>query len=135
MTQPETNRGEAGDTSKPLVFAVDDEPMLLELVAAILEPSGYRVRTFHDPGTAVRAFTLASLPPALIITDYSMYNMTGLDLIAECRRINPAQKIIMVSGTVDESIFANEVDKPNRFLAKPYQAKQLVDLVKSVLAG
>ena len=135
MTRPHTNRGEAGDTSKPLVFAVDDEPMLLELVVAILDPMGYHVRTFHDPGTAVRAFALASPPPALIITDYSMCNMTGMDLIRECRRINPRQKIILVSGTVDEGVFADVAEKPDKFLAKPYQAKQLVDLVKSALAG
>ena len=135
MTQSKTDSAETGDSSKPLVFAVDDEPMLLELITAILEPIGYRVRTFRDPGTAVRAFTLASPPPALIITDYSMFNMTGLDLIDECRRINPAQRIIMVSGTVDESIYRNAAAKPDRFLAKPYQARQLADLVRAVLAA
>jgi CheY-like chemotaxis protein len=135
MTQPETNGGEGGDTSKPLIFAVDDEPMLLELVVAILEPQGYRVRTFRDPGIAVRAFTLTAPPPALIISDYSMHNMTGLDLIRECRRINSRQKIILVSGTVDERIFAGAAEKPDCFLAKPYQGKQLADLVHAVLSS
>jgi DNA-binding NtrC family response regulator len=123
-----------GTDLRPVVFVVDDEPMLLELNAIILEPLGFRVRTFRDPVTAVRAFSLSDPHPVLIVTDYAMHTMNGMDLITACRRLSPGQKIIMVSGTVDESIFRHATDKPNRFLAKPYQAKQLADLVQAVLA-
>lgn len=134
MSQPPANNNSSGDDSRPLVFAVDDEPMLLELVVLILEPLGFRVRTFRDPNTAVRAFGLTTPPPVLIVTDYAMHTMNGLDLIQACRRIHPRQKIIMVSGTVDEAIYRNSECKPDRFLAKPYQTKQLADLVRAVLA-
>ncbi|MCL4785865.1 MAG: response regulator [Verrucomicrobia bacterium] len=133
MSQPQTNGDPPADIAKPLVFAVDDEPMLLELVALVLEPLGYRVRTFRDPATAVRAYSLANPQPALIITDYAMHMMNGMDLIRECRRINPDQKIILVSGTVDETIYRNSSVKPDSFLAKPYPARQLAELVKKVL--
>lgn len=126
--------GETTNDSRQVVFAVDDEPMLLELVALVLEPLGYRVRTFRDPATAVRAFALANPPPVIIVTDYAMHNMSGMDLIRECRRINPKQKIILVSGTVDEGIYRDSDVKPNYFLAKPYQAKELADLVRSMTA-
>lgn len=135
MSQPQTNNAEAREQPKPLVFAVDDEPMLLELVAMVLEPIGYHVRTFRDPGTALRAFSLANPRPALIITDFAMHTMNGMDLIRDCRRINPEQKIILVSGTVDETIYRDSPIKPDRFLAKPYPAKQLAELVKSLLAA
>ncbi len=134
MSQPQTNSANTGDDTKPLVFAVDDEPMLLELLAMVLEPLGYRVRTFRDPGTAVRAFSLADPRPSLIVTDFAMHSMNGMDLIRECRRIDPEQKIILVSGTVDETIYRDSPVKPDCFLAKPYPAKQLAELVKSLLA-
>jgi two-component system cell cycle sensor histidine kinase/response regulator CckA len=134
MSQLPTNNAKSGDETKPLVFAVDDEPMLLELVAMVLEPLGYHVRTFRDPATALRAFSLANPRPALIVTDFAMHSMNGMDLIRECRRINPAQKIILVSGTVDESIYRETPFKPDCFLAKPYPARQLAELVKSLLA-
>lgn len=134
MSQPETNHDTPGDAGKPLVFAVDDEPMLLELVVMVIEPLGCRVRTFRDPATAVRAFSLADPRPALIITDFAMHNMNGMDLIRQCRQINPQQKILLVSGTVDETIYRNSPVKPDEFLAKPYPAKQLAELVKSLLA-
>jgi DNA-binding NtrC family response regulator len=134
MNQSPPHNVSSDDDSRPLIFAVDDEPMLLELVVLVLEPLGFRVRTFRDPNTAVRAFGLTTPPPVLIVTDYAMHTMNGMDLIQSCRRINPRQKIIMVSGTVDETIYHHAKQKPDRFLAKPYQAKQLADLVRAVLA-
>jgi len=133
MSQPEETHGSSSDQIRPLVFAVDDEPMLLELVTMVLEPLGFRVRTFRDPATAVRAFSLADPRPALIITDFAMHSMNGMDLIRECRRVNPQQKILLVSGTVDETIYRNSPQKPNRFLAKPYPARRLAESVQSLV--
>lgn len=134
MSLPQKNGAAPADDTKPLVFAVDDEPMLLELVALVLEPLGYRVRSFRDPATAVRAFSLSKPRPAVIITDYAMHMMNGMDLIRECRQINPDQKILLVSGTVDETIFHNSAVKPDCFLAKPYPAKRLAEMVEALLA-
>jgi DNA-binding NtrC family response regulator len=134
MNQSQPHNVSSDDDSRPLIFAVDDEPMLLELVVLVLEPLGFRVRTFRNPDTAVRAFGLTTPPPVLIVTDYAMHTMNGMDLIQACRRIHPRQKIILVSGTVDETIYRNAEFQPDQFLAKPYQAKQLADLVRAVLA-
>ena len=133
MSQPANLPSTNGDDSRPAVFVVDDEPMLLELNSLILASLGFRVRTFRNPDTAVRAFSLVSPRPVLILTDYAMHTMNGLDLISVCRRVQPRQKIILVSGTVDETIFRDAVEKPDRFLAKPYVGKQLLDLVRAVL--
>ena len=119
--------------SEPLVFVVDDEPMLLDLAEAILKPLGCVVRTFRDPEMALKEFSTAH--PALVITDYAMGRMSGMDLVRECRRANPTQKIIMLSGTVDEQVFADAPIKPDRFISKPYQIKDFSDCVKSLLAG
>lgn len=119
--------------TKPLIFVVDDEPLLIELATAMLEPSGYRIKTFINAEQALQAFGVDKVFPDLIITDYAMHNLTGLDLIRECRKLNPRQKILLVSGTVDEEVYANSRQKPDRFLAKPYQSKQLIGLVESLL--
>lgn len=124
----------APEDARPLVFAVDDEPMLLELVTLVLQPMGFRVRTFRDPAAALQALRETRPPPVLIVTDYSMHSMTGLDLIRESRRLRPGQKVILVSGTVDETIYEGEKEKPDRFLAKPYPAEQLARAVREVLA-
>jgi CheY-like chemotaxis protein len=117
--------------SPAMIFVVDDEPMLLDLAAAILQPLGYEVRTFRDPQAAVAEFTAAK--PAIIVTDYAMGRMSGMDLIRECRRLNPQQKIMLLSGTVDEGIYAESPEKPNRFLAKPYQVSDFIEGVRKLV--
>jgi DNA-binding NtrC family response regulator len=133
MSPANGHSNSSAEDLRPVVFVVDDEPMLLELNAVIIEPLGFRVRTFRDPDTAVRAFSLANPRPVLIVTDYAMHTMNGMDLISACRRVHPQQRILLVSGTVDESIYRNAVEKPNHFLAKPYQSRQLADLVRSLV--
>jgi len=126
----------SSDAGSPAtIFVVDDEPMLLDLAVAILQPLGYDVRTFRDPQTAVAEFSAANPRPALIVTDYAMHSMTGMDLIRECRRIHPKQKIILVSGTVDEKIYTKAEAKPDHFLAKPYQVSDFVTLIQSLATG
>ena len=133
MEQPKTANSGARQRAKLLIYAVDDEPVLLELAMAVLEPLGYRVRTFRDPESALDAFAAEPQPPALVITDYAMHTMNGMELIDACRKLQPRQKILMVSGTIDEQIYSHLAVKPDRFLAKPYQAKQLIEAVKALV--
>lgn len=119
------------------IFVVDDEPMLLEMAVMILEPLHFRVRTFRDPQMALAEYSAAKPRPALLVTDYAMHTMSGMDLIRECRRLHPTQKIILLSGTVDESIYASAPApvRPDRFLAKPYQVSDFVTMVQSLAAS
>lgn len=133
MSDSPSNKNGQPNDPRPLIFAVDDEPMLLELATLILQPQGFRVETFRDPVAAVRAFSLANPLPALIITDFAMHQMNGLDLIRDCRVIHPEQKILMVSGTVNESVYLNSLHKPDAFLPKPYSATELTALVKRLV--
>ena len=127
MNQASTNNNPG---KHPTIFVVDDEPMLLDLAAAILEPLGYDVRTFRDARTALAEF--AKTTPAVVVTDYSMSGMSGIDLIHECKRVNPDQKTMLMSGTVDQHIFEDHAAKPDVFLAKPYQVGEFIKSVQNL---
>lgn len=133
MNEAQAQPGKATSTQK-LIFVVDDEPMLLELATVILEPLGYGLQTFRDPEAALRTYRAARRPPDLLITDYAMHTLNGMDLIEGCRRVHPRQKVLLVSGTVDESIYGDRPIKPDGFLAKPYQPRQLIELVQALVA-
>jgi DNA-binding NtrC family response regulator len=120
-------------TPAPTVFVVDDEVLLLELAETILAPLGCNVRTFTDPEEALREFPTAA--PAVVLTDYAMGRMSGMDLIRECRRLNPRQKTVLISGTVDGEVFADAAVKPDLFVAKPYDVNKLVELVRKMIAA
>jgi len=115
------------------IFVVDDEPMLLDLAAAILKPLGYNVRTFRDPKAALAE--LSSAKPAVVVTDYAMGGMTGMRLIQECRRVNPLQKTMLLSGTVDQGVCAEDSAKPDLFMAKPYQVAEFVKSVQHLASS
>lgn len=119
-------------TQPATVFVVDDEPMLLDLAAMIIKSMGCEVQIFRDPEVALKEF--ATTLPDLVITDYAMGRMSGMDLIRECRRIRPDQKMILISGTVDEHVFADALVRPDRFISKPYQFSEFSSIIREMLA-
>ena len=123
----------AKKNAPPTIFVVDDEVLLLDLAEALLTPLGCTVRKFSDPEEALREFPKAA--PVVVITDYAMGRMNGMDLIRECRRLNPRQKTILISGTVDGEVFAGAPVKPDAFVAKPYDIAQMVNIVREMMAA
>lgn len=128
--------GSRGETkSGALVYVVDDEPMVGDVVQAILKMGGFKSVFFEDPAVALKAFGKADPKPDLLLTDFQMPLMTGRELIQRCREIHPDLKTILYSGNVQEDTVAFYPAKPDRFLRKPFTPKTLIDLVKGVLAG
>ena len=134
MNESKASSLESGRGNGALLYVVDDEPMLLELATVILEPLGYTIETFRAAESALGAYRVAEPPPALVITDYAMHAMTGMDLVTACRQIRPGQKTLLVSGTVGPEIYRDAPVRPDGFLLKPYQSKQLVEAVEKLLA-
>ena len=134
MNDSKTNNLPPAKTSGALIYVVDDEPMLLELATVILEPEGYNIQTFRDPEIALQNFQTAAAKPELLITDYAMHTMNGMQLIEKFRQLEPQQKILLVSGTVGEDIFQGAKFRPDNFLAKPYQPGDFIDAVQRLLA-
>ncbi|MGD0745820.1 MAG: response regulator [Verrucomicrobiota bacterium] len=115
------------------IFVVDDEQMLLDLAEALLQPLGYNVRTFSDPRLALKEYPAAK--PEVVVTDYAMGGMNGLELVRECKRVNPKQKTILLSGTVDENIYADLPHKPDRFMVKPYLVQEFIQTIQKLAAS
>jgi DNA-binding NtrC family response regulator len=118
---------------KPVIYVVDDEPMLLQLACVILAPLGFHVETFRDPSEALKKFATAERKPEVVITDYAMHKVNGLELVVKCKELHPTQKVILVSGTVGPEVFADSPVKPDFFLPKPYEVDQLRAAVMDLL--
>ncbi len=115
------------------VFVVDDNAMLVEFATAVLEAAGHTVRYFCDPAAALRAMHEANPKPAVLVTDYEMGQMNGLELILSSHKIHPTLKTVLVSGTVDDSITLSHPAKVHRFLGKPYEPAQLQSIVAELM--
>ncbi|MEY4387313.1 MAG: hypothetical protein RLY20_2596 [Verrucomicrobiota bacterium] len=119
-------------TGKPVAYVVDDEPMLLDLNEAALRAMGFEVRRFRGAELALEEYKKSTPPPAIIVSDYSMHRMTGLELMEACRAIHPAQKFLLVSGTVTSAVFDAALMKPDDFMPKPYSLDALAATVRKL---
>ena len=133
MNQVKTDANPAPVKSGVLVYVVDDEPMVGDVVQAILKMGGYESVLFQDPNAAFNAINDANPKPALLLTDFQMPQMTGRELIQHCKKAHPMLKTILYSGNVQEDTVAFYPTRPDRFLRKPFTPKTLIDLVQSVL--
>lgn len=122
----------SGD-DKPLLYVVDDERPLLDLTSTLLEAEGFRVICFASAESAFDAFASASRRPDVLITDYAMGLMNGMQLIEACRCIAPEQKTLLVSGTVEPDVFIESEIKPDDFLRKPFGALEFIERVRRLL--
>ena len=129
--KPTTANGQSASTH--LIYIVDDEAMIVTLIEAILGPAGYRLKSFRDPGHVLQAFNDSKTKPDLLITDFAMGAVNGLELIEQTKKLHPKLRTIIVSGVTTEGMMRFAPIKPDRFLAKPFQSKSLLDLVQSVL--
>ena len=117
----------------PLIYLVDDQPLLLDLAEMSLLSGGYKLKKFLDPEAALESFLEARPKPALLITDYAMGKMNGLELVERCKAVKPDLKSILVSGTAGAEIMMDSDVKVDRFVGKPYQPTNLAETVRRVL--
>jgi two-component system nitrogen regulation response regulator NtrX len=117
------------------VFLVDDEPTLLDLAEAALQGLGLTLKKFSTPKDALASLRKARQKPDVLVTDYALGKMNGLELIQQCRKVHPGLKVVMVSGHAVAEIALAAPAQVDRFLAKPYQPEALAELVLGLLAG
>jgi PAS domain S-box-containing protein len=84
------------------VLYVDDDAVMAMVVGALLQRWGYRVTTLDDAIGALQR--LREDPDAfdLIVTDFNMPGITGLDLLRELRRMRPGLPVILTSGYLSD---------------------------------
>ena len=119
-------------STKGLVYICDDEPLLVEMADAILQMEGYSTKQFHSAEAALEELS-RSEPPQLIVTDWLMGGMTGIELISQMKQRVPGVRTILLSGTIEEAAIEKHSTKPDKFLAKPYQVQSLINAVNAIM--
>jgi signal transduction histidine kinase/CheY-like chemotaxis protein len=120
-------------TADKIVLLADDEIMLRDLLAELLESNGYNVIKVISGTEALKVLT-EEIKVDLIILDYNMPEMNGLDCAAEIRKFNKDIPIILSSG----SFGANEnTDLKgmgiNSFVNKPYEFDTMLSTIQELL--
>lgn len=116
------------------VLVVDDEIHIVQVIAIKLRNNGFEVLTAEN---GVQALEIAKTQkPDLVITDYQMPVMTGLEFIENLRQVADAAETPVIMLTARG--FAIDDDRKNKLniaslLSKPFSPREVLKCVEDVL--
>lgn len=116
------------------ILIVEDEPDILLILRSLLRElaRGYTIITVSSGAEALARVTLE--PVTLVLTDYNMPGMDGLELTRQIKMVAPKTHVVLVTAfaTLDLEQKAR-LAGVNDFLAKPFAIEQLIRIVKAAL--
>jgi len=112
----------------PVVLVVDDEPVVLRLMARALGSAGYDVHAATNGLQALAVITTLPVPPAILVTDLRMDPVDGASLARLVAHLRPGTRILFVSGWDANHLVLNAP-----LLPKPFSPGQLVEAVQGLL--
>ena len=118
------------------VLVVDDCPAVLRFVARALADAGYAVVVQDDPRAALALYRQAGEPIDLVVTDYSMPHLNGLQLVEAMRAARPGGAFLMITADGPPlGASALRARGIGRLLPKPFSLPDLLAAVEAVRAG
>ena len=113
------------------ILVVDDEPEVARVTMRVLRRERFEVRVATDGASALEV--LASFKPHLVISDYCMPGMNGVELLREVRRANPRTACLMISAYAN--LAAEPLAGAERFrvLSKPWERRELLAAVRETI--
>lgn len=116
---------------KPKVLVVDDERIIADTLAMILNQSGFDARAVYSGEKAVE--TAGAFAPDMLITDVIMADLNGIDAAIQIRALLPKIKILLFSGqaaTADLLEKARAQGYEFDILAKPVHPQDLLNRLR-----
>ncbi|MBP2666353.1 MAG: response receiver-modulated cyclic diguanylate phosphodiesterase [Firmicutes bacterium] len=114
-----------------MVLIVDDEEHVLRAITRSLAFAGYQVRSTSDTEEALQILKLT--PPALLICDQRMPEMSGVELLLRARAISPSTVRLLISGYSDIDVVISAINNGQifQYISKPWGDEELIDAVKA----
>jgi two-component system response regulator HydG len=122
----------AGETSKPRILIVDDEPSIRSALERWFNIRGFVADQAADGMEALEKIQQA--PFDIITMDLDMPRMSGIEAIARIREMQPEIPIVVLTGFIRDTAIALN-NGATRVLTKPVRLRELEEEVRRLLAG
>ena len=114
------------------ILVVDDEPLILLIVAGFLQDSIEECVEAESAEEALRHFQPGAFD--LVITDKTMPGLDGLHLTQEIKRRDPSQRVLMISGMQSKNALPPPAEGgPDAFLAKPFTRAEILECLAQMV--
>ena len=120
---------EPGSPGKLLL--VDDEENILRSLRRVLRRGAWEIETAPDAESALKLFE--RFQPAVVISDFRMPGMNGVDFLTRVKELLPQSQRIMLTGQADQQAIEEAINRSEvfRFISKPWNDAQLILTVRS----
>src|SRR5437763_1250393 len=114
------------------ILVIDDQEMMRDSLAGTLVREGHEVIAFGDPTAAVARLQAARFD--LLITDLKMPRMTGIELLAEVKRLRPEMPVVLMTAfaSVQTAVEAMKLGAYD-YIQKPFDGEEIKLLVERTL--
>jgi DNA-binding response OmpR family regulator len=133
------------------ILVVEDEPEILKAYKIALEARGHEVILSEDGQAGFEEYKKevfnqqnmkhnnkksADLPIGVVVLDYRIPKMDGMEVAKRILKINPSQRIIFASAYVKETLedAVKQLKQPVELLQKPFEPEVLVDMIEDTHA-
>jgi len=114
--------------NKIKALIVDDQPAIVNLLKQVMESIGVEPILASDGEMALEK--ILAHKPDIVFTDILMPKMNGIVLLRKIKAFNPYLPVIVFTGyTHYRELIQNENAKPDNFLAKPLNVKQIIEIM------
>jgi len=114
------------------ILVVDDDSIMLKLIERILEREGIVAHCVESGEEALKKITERTF--SLMITDFNMPGLDGLELSRKGLEIAPQMPIIMNTGGISPKIVRQAMEIGiAKVLAKPFRPKELLKAIRGVM--
>ncbi len=122
------------DNAQPHVLIVDDEDMVITSIRAFLQlETEYSVHGYTDPKAASQH--LETNPVDVVVSDYLMPGMTGLQLLAKAKEFQPEAARVLLTGHADKQSAIKAINDVGlyQYLEKPWDNSQLLLVINGAI--
>ena len=133
-SKPDVDKHAVVSGGKESILFVDDEELLVEMNRERLGRLGYKVTAVTDCLEALKLFRDDPYAFDLLITDYTMPHMTGIELAREVLHIRSGLPIILCTGYGEGTVVtAAKTSGIKGFLFKPIMIEEIAPLIRKLL--
>jgi len=121
-------------TGNETILLVDDEDSIRDFLSEILKEQGYKIIEASNGKEGLHKFIESNEQIHLLISDITMPEMSGPELINELREYQPDIKAIFISGNVENEFIKKHTSHANvSFLQKPFTYDTIISKVREIL--